>query len=64
MELAIRDGRFQAGEADLSILGKIVARDLGLPPGKVQFSVIQAGSFLITAHNRHWLSHLSRRNEN
>lgn len=43
MEVAIRDGRIQAGEAGLSRLGRTVATDLGVPANKVQISVIRAG---------------------
>jgi RHS repeat-associated protein len=43
MDVAIRDGRIQAGEAGLRSLGKSVASEVGLPPGKVQISVIRAG---------------------
>ena len=43
MEVAIRDGRIQAGEAGLSRLGRLVAKDLSFPTNKVKISVIRAG---------------------
>ena len=46
MEIAIRDGRIQAGEAGLSRIGRLVAKDLSFPTSKVQISVIRArGAF-------------------